>query len=219
MKIEHLSGLIAAPFTAFHANGELNCEMIARQADSLVADGVKGAYICGTTGEGISCSVAERIAIMEAWTAASRGRLKLIAHTGALALGDVEVLGREAQRLGFYATSVVPPCYFKPGSVEALVEFCAAAAAAAPELPFYYYHTMNSGVNLSMVEFLEKADGRIPNQSLRVSELPLGLRRQIRCHLRRRRVLRRSAGGRCGVLHRQYLQLLRGTLYRRMARL
>ena len=101
MKIEHLSGLIAAPFTAFHANGELNCEMIARQADSLVADGVKGAYICGTTGEGISCSVAERIAIMEAWTAASRGRLKLIAHTGALALGDVEVLGREAQRLGF----------------------------------------------------------------------------------------------------------------------
>ena len=89
--------------------------------------------------------------------------MKLIAHTGALALGDVEVLGREAQRLGFYATSVVPPCYFKPGSVEALVEFCAAAAAAAPELPFYYYHTMNSGVNLSMVEFLEKADGRIPN--------------------------------------------------------
>ena len=51
MKIEHLSGLIAPPFTAFHANGELNCEMIARQADSLVADGVKGAYICGTTGE------------------------------------------------------------------------------------------------------------------------------------------------------------------------
>lgn len=163
MKMEHLSGLIAAPFTAFHPNGELNCDMIARQADSLVADGVKGAYICGTTGEGISCSVAERIAIMEAWSAASRGRLKLIAHTGALALGDVAVLGREAQRLGFYATSVVPPCYFKPGSVEALVEFCAAAAAAAPELPFYYYHTMNSGVNLPMAEFLKKADGRIPN--------------------------------------------------------
>ena len=163
MKIEHLSGLIAAPFTAFHPDGKLNLEMIPRQVEALVADGVRGAYVCGTTGEGISCSVSERIAIMEAWSAASHGRLKLIAHTGALALGDVAQLGREAQRLGFYATSVVPPCYFKPGSVKALVEFCAAAAAAAPDLPFYYYHTMNSGVNLPMVEFLEAADGRIPN--------------------------------------------------------
>lgn len=163
MKIEHLSGLIAAPFTAFHPDGKLNLEMIPRQVEALVADGVRGAYVCGTTGEGISCSVSERIAIMEAWSAASHGRLKLIAHTGALALGDVAQLGREAQRLGFYATSVVPPCYFKPGSVKALVEFCAAAAAAAPDLAFYYYHTMNSGVNLPMVEFLEAADGRIPN--------------------------------------------------------
>ena len=163
MKIEHLSGLIAAPFTAFHPDGKLNLEMIPRQVEALVADGVRGAYVCGTTGEGISCSVSERIAIMEAWSAASHGRLKLIAHTGALALDDVAQLGREAQRLGFYATSVVPPCYFKPGSVKALVEFCAAAAAAAPDLPFYYYHTMNSGVNLPMVEFLEAADGRIPN--------------------------------------------------------
>ena len=163
MKIEHLSGLIAAPFTAFHPDGKLNLEMIPRQVEALVADGVRGAYVCGTTGEGISCSVSERIAIMEAWSAASHGRLKLIAHTGALALGDVAQLGREAQRLGFYATSVVPPCYFKPGSVKALVEFCTAAAAAAPDLPFYYYHTMNSGVNLPMVEFLEAADGRIPN--------------------------------------------------------
>ena len=92
MKIEHLSGLIAAPFTAFHANGELNCEMIARQADSLVADGVKGAYICGTTGEGISCSVAERLKVMEEWHRVAGNRLKMIVHIGALALKDVEVL-------------------------------------------------------------------------------------------------------------------------------
>ena len=38
-----------------------------------------------------------------------------------------------------------------------------AAASSAPELPFYYYHTMNSGVNLSMTRFLKIADGQIPN--------------------------------------------------------
>lgn len=163
MTYPKLSGLLAAPFTAFDENGEVNYTIIQKQADTLVSDGVKGAYICGTTGEGISCTVEERLRIMEGWKKASGGRLILIAHTGALSLKDVRTLNRGAVELGFDAISVVPPTYFKPANEEALADYCAAAASSAPELPFYYYHTMNSGLNLSMVRFLELADGRIPN--------------------------------------------------------
>ena len=138
MKIQKLKGLIAAPFTPFDERGNLRVELIRQQADSLVADGVRGAYICGTTGEGISCSLAERMAILEAWKEAADGRLILIAHTGALSLKDVETLNRKAVELEFDAVSVIPTTFFKPSTEEALVEYCAAAAGSAPELPFYY---------------------------------------------------------------------------------
>ncbi len=161
--MKKLQGLIAAPFTPFHEDGSVCFEAIPMMADSLVADGVRGAYICGSTGEGISCSLEERFRIMEAWADASGGRLTLIAHTGALALPDVKQLGRKALELGYHAFSVVPPTYFRPDSPDRLLEYCRIAAQTVPELPFYYYHSILSGLNFSMADFLEKADGVIPN--------------------------------------------------------
>ena len=55
-----LSGLIAATHTAFNADGSVNYSVIGQQAELLQRQGVMGVYICGTTGEGISCSVDER---------------------------------------------------------------------------------------------------------------------------------------------------------------
>lgn len=163
MKKLKLLGLLAAPFTPFDEAGEVRYDLIARQAESLIRDGVCGAYIGGTTGEGISCSVDERLKLMDAWQEAAHGKLLLIAHTGALSLKDVEVLSRHAADLKYDAFSVIPPTFFRPASVAMLVDYCAAAAATAPELPFYYYHTMNSLVNLPMHDFLDAADGKIPN--------------------------------------------------------
>ncbi len=160
---EKLSGLIAAPHTPFDAAGNVNEAVIAQQVDVLLQQGVVGAYISGTTGEGISCSVAERLKVMDAWSRASSGRLKLIVHTGALSIRDVETLARHANELKVFATSVVPANYFKPGSLTALVEFCRVAASFAPDCGFYYYHTTMSGINFPMDRFLEAADGVIPN--------------------------------------------------------
>jgi N-acetylneuraminate lyase len=56
------------------------------------------------------------------------------------------------------------PCYYKPATVEDLVDFCAPVAAACPALPFYFYDIPAlTGVNLSMLDFLRKAEGRVPN--------------------------------------------------------
>jgi N-acetylneuraminate lyase len=56
-----LSGLIAAPFTALHPDGSLNVDLIERQARALVENRVSAAFICGTTGEGMSLSTDERL--------------------------------------------------------------------------------------------------------------------------------------------------------------
>jgi N-acetylneuraminate lyase len=163
--MKKLTGLIAAPHTPFTAQNEVNYAEIDKIAKHLIADGVSGAYICGTTGEGIHCSVDERKAIAERWVSASDGHLDLIIHTGALSIIDTLELTRHADGLDILATSAIGPCFFKPGSVTELVNYCAVVAAAAPSKGFYYYHSGMSGVNLNMEEFLVQADKYIPNLS------------------------------------------------------
>ncbi|RTZ18026.1 N-acetylneuraminate lyase [Vibrio aquaticus] len=161
--MEKLTGLIAAPHTPFAKDGSVNLQVIDQIAELLVTQGVKGAYICGTTGEGIQCSVEERKQIAERWVQASKNRLALIVHTGSLSIVDTLDLTKHAETLDIHATSVIGPCFFKPESVDDLVSYCATVAAAAPSKGFYYYHSGMSGVTLDLEQFLIKADKCIPN--------------------------------------------------------
>lgn len=163
--MKKLTGLIAAPHTPFTTGNEVNFAEIDKIAHHLIKEGVKGAYICGTTGEGIHCSVSERKAIAEQWVKASNGQLELIIHTGALSIKDTLELTSHAETLDILATSVIGPCFFKPSNIAELVDYCAEVAKAAPSKGFYYYHSGMSGVNLDMEQFLIEADKRIPNLS------------------------------------------------------
>lgn len=159
-----LSGLIAAPFTAMHADGSLNLELIPQQAMALASNHVRGAFVCGTTGEGFSLSTEERMQVAERWVKAAPKSLKVIVHVAHNSLGESRNLATHAERIGAYAVACIGPTFFKPAGVEQLVDFCAPVAAAAPNLPFYYYHMpAMTGVNLSMPEFLRVAPKRIPN--------------------------------------------------------
>ena len=162
---DFLAGLIAAPHTPMREDCSLNIPMIAKQAARLTADGVRGAFICGSTGESHSLTVAERMQIAEAWKQAiGPGPLKLIVHVGHNCLEDAKVLATHARRIGADAVAAPSPCYFKPATVDDLVDFCVPIAASAPDLPFYYYDIPSlTGVNLPMVDFLRKAQARIPN--------------------------------------------------------
>ncbi|HAS6327943.1 TPA: dihydrodipicolinate synthase family protein [Vibrio vulnificus] len=160
-----LKGLIAAPHTPFYSNNQVNYAVIDQIAALLIEQGVTGAYVCGTTGEGIQCSVEERKAIAERWVKAADGKLDIILHTGALSIVDTLELTRHAETLDILATSAIGPCFFKPSSVADLVNYCAQIAEAAPSKGFYYYHSGMSGVNLDMEQFLIQGEQRIPNLS------------------------------------------------------
>lgn len=161
--MQKLTGLIAAPHTPFDKDGEVNLPVIDQVATLLIKHGVKGVYICGTTGEGLNCTVAERKSVLERWVSAAQGQLSITVHTGALSIVDSLELTRHAETLDIFATSIIAPCFFKPGCVDDLVDYCAVIAAAAPTKPFYYYHSGMSGVMFDMEEFLIKADKVIPN--------------------------------------------------------
>ena len=161
--MKKLEGLIAAAHTPFNKDGSVNYGLVEKQAKVLLRQKVSGVYVSGTTGEGISCSVAERKRLFDEWVRVAKGRLFLIAHTGALAMPDAQELGEHAAKCGMDAVSVVPANYFKPGSLDVLIDYLNAALEGCRKLPFYYYHTGMSGINFDMEAFLKRADGRIGN--------------------------------------------------------
>ena len=157
-------GLIAAPFTAFHPDGSLDTGMIAEQAKGLSADGVKGAFICGTTGEGLSLTTSERRAVAEAWRSATKSDFNLFVHVGHPAVGEARALAAHAREIGANAVAAMPASPFAHAGLEGVTDYIAAIAEAAGELPFFYYHIPSfSNIRLSVHDLLVYAGPRIPN--------------------------------------------------------
>ena len=159
----HIHGLIAAPFTAMDEEGNIDLELIEKQAELLYHNGVKGAFVCGTTGESLSLTHAERKNVAARWVQVAPADFKVIVHVGHTCLPECRSLAAHAQQIGAWGIGAMGPCFFKPETVDDLVAFCAEIAAAAPHLPFYYYHMPAiTGVAFPMIDFLEKAASRIP---------------------------------------------------------
>ena len=127
-----LGGLIAAPFTAFDDHGELRLSTIEKQAEFLVRHGVKGAFVCGTTGEGLSLSTDERMKVAKRWAEVAGTSLKVIVHVGHNALPDAVVLATHAREIKASAVAAMAPFFFKPTNAEQVVRFMTPVAKAWP---------------------------------------------------------------------------------------
>jgi N-acetylneuraminate lyase len=160
-----LHELVAATHTPFTSTGALAVDVVPVQASFLSANGIRTVFITGTTGESHSLTREERLSMYRAWAAAGPAHgLEVIAHVGSNSIDDAKALACSAGELGFRAIAALAPSYFKPGSVDALVEWCAAIAGEAPDLPFYYYDIPSfTGVSLPIERFLVAASARIPN--------------------------------------------------------
>ncbi len=166
MDIAHFEGLIAAPFTPMHDNGSLNLDLIPEYYDMLKRNGVMAAFICGSTGEGVSLSMSEKKTVAAAWAGCTKDDLdfKVIMFLGGTCIADCKELALHSRDIGIYAVSFTAPFYFKPANVKMLAACCLEIAAAVPELPFYYYHIpVLTGVNFPMIDLLKEMDGKAEN--------------------------------------------------------
>ena len=162
--MEKIKGLIDAPFTPFDEKGEVNYAPIAAYADLLARNGLKGVFINGSSGEGYMLTEDERMKLAEKWVSVVPPGFKVIVHVGSTCVKSSRRLAAHAQEIGAWGTGAMASPFPKVGRVEELVQYCEEIACGSPELPFYYYHIPAfNGAYLSMVEFLQTVDGRIPN--------------------------------------------------------
>jgi N-acetylneuraminate lyase len=161
---QRLKGLIAAPFTPMDAAGKVNLPVIDSYAELMIRSGVKGVFICGTSGESASLTTEERKEIAVAWVKAAKGRLKVIVHAGSTSLPQSIDLAQHASETGADAIAAMAPYFFKPATVNELIDFLAPIAGSAGELPFYYYHMPSmTGVHLPVLPLLVEGRKRMPN--------------------------------------------------------
>lgn len=159
-----IEGLVAATFAAFKKDGSLDLDAIPGIVNKLVEDKLAGVFICGTNGEGPNLTVEERMTVAEAYVKAANKRLLVFVHVGHTSIHESQRLAAHAVRIGADAISSVAAFYFKPSSVQNLVDSIAQIASAAPSMPFYYYHIPAlTNVAMDMVEFLQLAEEKIPN--------------------------------------------------------
>lgn len=162
MEIRRLEGLIAASFTPYR-NGTVHPEGIPAYATALQREGVAGVFVNGTTGESLSLSTTERKEMAEAWLRSAPANFPVLVHVGHNSLPCAQALAAHAAKHGARAFSAMAPTFFRP-DLAGLVDFLAEIAAAAGEVPFYYYHMPSmTGARFPMEDFLRAAVKKIPN--------------------------------------------------------
>ena len=161
---KHINGFIAAPLTGFHPDGSVNLDIVPQYAAMLQANGVAGVFVNGTTGEGLSLTTKERCDLAARWVTTASDDFRVIIHVGHTCQIESQAMAVHAMDIGAHGMGEIGPIFFRPSSVDRLVDYAAATAAAAPDLPYYYYHLPSmSHVLFPMIEFLERASGAIPN--------------------------------------------------------
>lgn len=139
---ESVRGVWCALLTPLDRSGSVASARMVAHARRLLDEGVDGVAPFGTTGEGQSFSVAERIDGLDALLAGGIPPSKILAATACAALPDTVALTRHAVAAGCIGALVLPPFFFKGIDDEGLYASYAGLIdrVADPRLRLYVYH-------------------------------------------------------------------------------
>lgn len=167
-KFEQFQGVFAAALTPLNERKAIALDDLPPFLDFLAGRGCHGALLFGTTGEGPSFSVDERIALMKMaseWKTTHPSFL-LFAGVGTPSLEETILLTRAAFETGMDAALVLPPYYYRNVSDDGLYEwFKTVITKAVPKRAalFGYHIPRVTGVPLSL-ELLARLLDAFPEQ-------------------------------------------------------
>ena len=118
--LEKFKGIFVALNTIYDENDEINVSEIQKLVKIYESKGVKGVYVCGSTGEGFLLSTEERMQVVEAVKEVASDDFTIIVHVGCAGTKESIKLAKHAEKFGVDAVSAVPSVYYhlSPASVE-----------------------------------------------------------------------------------------------------
>jgi len=122
-------GSMVALVTPMHDDGTVDDDTLAALIDWHVESGTDAIVAVGTTGESATLTVPEHARVIELVVRLARGRVPVIAGTGANATAEAIELTRHAASVGADACLLVTPYYNKPTQEGLFLHFSAVAKA------------------------------------------------------------------------------------------
>lgn len=142
--IDQIKGVIPATITCFDDNENFDERKQRGFISHLLAKGVKGLYLTGSTGDSFLMTIEERKRVVEACINAVAGKIPVIVHVGAIGTKLTEELAIHAYDSGADAVSSVPPFYWAFND-ESIFEYYKQVTEVAP-IPMIMYNFQNAGL-------------------------------------------------------------------------
>jgi len=142
-------GIVPALITPMTATEDVDEEALRLLVERLIEKGVHAIFVLGTNGEFISLSEREKLRIAAIAVEQARGRVPVIAGTGAYATREVIALTQQMQDVGVDAASVITP-YFNGASQPELVAHYTKIARSTSLPLMLYTIPAKTGVQLSI---------------------------------------------------------------------
>jgi 4-hydroxy-tetrahydrodipicolinate synthase len=118
-----LTGIYAAVITPVDEAFNPDAALAMPYYRELLERGCDGINLLGTTGEAMSLSADQRLALMQALAASGFPMERAMVGTGAAALADAARLTRAAFDLGFAAALIMPPFFYRDVTGDGIVAF------------------------------------------------------------------------------------------------
>ncbi len=140
MKIDWMRGCATALVTPFKKDGSIDDECFKRLVERQIKGGVKLLVPCGTTGESVTMSEAERLHVIRMTVeVAHRLKAKVIAGTGSNNTAATIDFTRKAREAGADAALIVAPYYNKP-TQEGMFAHYSEIAKSVKRFPIMLYN-------------------------------------------------------------------------------
>ena len=170
--MQKIHGTYCAALTPLSIDYSINKEMFLEHCSNLLLQGLDGLAVFGTTGEGNSFSVQEKIEAINYLVDNNIGADKLIPGTGLCSIKDTVLYSRAIAKLRVKAVLVLPAFYYKNVSDEGVIEFYRRVVEEVgdSDLKYILYNIPQvSGVSIGF-EVIEQLIKLYPNNIVGIKE-------------------------------------------------
>ncbi len=157
VSLNNFRGIFCALNAIYDKNDNVDKEKIKQLVNIYKSLGVKGVYVCGSTGEGFLLSTEERKAVAEAVCDTAGDDFTVIVHIGCASTKESIELAKHAESIGANAVSAVPSVYYRLSEESVKLHWQSIIDAA--DVPFIIYNIPQlTGFNLSPQFLKEMAE-------------------------------------------------------------
>lgn len=184
MSIEQ-RGIYAAPLMPMREDLSADLQKYVAHCRALLDAGCQGLMPIGSTGEGHSFTVEERIATMDALAHSGLSTGRMLIGTSALAFPDAIRLVKHAVGIGAGGVCVQPPFYYKPAETVGLLDFFSRVVDGVNDTRLrLYVYDWESNLNVHhSLEFFSKLFAAYPQNVVGIKDSS-GIAEMLeeRCH-------------------------------------